>query len=232
VAFQPPSLPGAIGLPMQFVIKTTEPVRALNEVSQRSWREALKSGMFIFLDTDLKIDQPQSTVEIDRDKAAQLGLKMSEVGGALARLLGGGYVNYFSLDGRSYKVIPQVAARSRLNVDQLLDYYIATIDGVPVPLSTVAEDHDQDGAGIAEPLPAAQFRDHVQGVRARRLAGRGARSTCRTWRDDLPQGYTIDYAGQARQFVQESSGFIVTFGFAMIIVFLRWRRCSRASAIR
>ena len=66
---------------------------------------------------------------IDRDKAAQLGLKMSDVGGALGAMLGGGYVNYFGLDGRSYKVIPQVQQRYRLNTDQLLDYYIATVDG-------------------------------------------------------------------------------------------------------
>ena len=94
--------------------------------------------MFIFLDCDLKVDNPQGNVIIDRDKTAQLGLKMSDVGGALASLLGGGYVNYFSMSGRSYKVIPQVQQRYRLNTQQLLDYYIRTGDGTPVPLSTIA----------------------------------------------------------------------------------------------
>ena len=89
-------------------------------------RRALKSGLFIFLNTDLKIDQPQATVDIDRDKARSSGLKMSDIGGALASMLGGGYVNYFSLDGRSYKVIPQVQQRFRLNTDQLMNYYIRT----------------------------------------------------------------------------------------------------------
>jgi multidrug efflux pump len=95
--------------------------------------------MFIFLDSDLKFDNPQTSIVIDRDKTAQLGLKMSDVGGALAAMLGGGYVNYFSMSGRSYKVIPQVQQRYRLNAQQLLDYYIRTGDGSTlVPLSTIA----------------------------------------------------------------------------------------------
>ena len=160
---------------MQFVIGTTEPFERLNDVAQQFLQDALKSGMFIFLDSDLKIDNPQVNVTIDRDKTAQLGLKMSDVGGALAAMLGGGYVNYFSMSGRSYKVIPQVQQRYRLNPQQLLDYYIRTGDGSPVPLSTVARDRDQDRAGIAQSFPAAQQRDHPGRDHAGRGAGRRAR---------------------------------------------------------
>ena len=110
VAFQPPPLPGSFGLPIQFVIQTTEPFERLNDVAHEFLDAAVKSGMFIFLDTDLKLDLPQAVVTIDRDKTAQLGLKMSDVGGSLAAMLGGGYINYFNLAGRSYKVIPASAA--------------------------------------------------------------------------------------------------------------------------
>ena len=220
VAFQPPPLPGSFGLPVQFVIGTTEPFARLNDVSQQFMQEALKSGMFIFLDSDLKIDQPQSTVEIERNKTAQLGLKMSDVGGALAAMLGGGYVNYFSLDGRSYKVIPQVEQRFRLNTQQLLDYYIRAADGTPVPLSTVAHittktvpeslNHFQqlNGAvisGVA--MPGVALGDALKYLQD--LAAR-----------TLPPGYSVDYGGSSRQYVQESSGFLATFGFALIIIFL------------
>ena len=220
VAFQFPSLPGAFGLPVQFVIKTTDPPLRLNEVSTAFLQDAQKSGKFMFLDTDLKYDLPQSIIEIDRDKAAQLGLTMSQVGSALSSLLGGGYVNYFSMDTRSYKVIPQVARRSRLNVDQLLNYPIATIGGVSIPLSTIASirtetipetlNHfqQQNSATLAGVMsPGVSLDDAL--VYLRGLAAR-----------DLPQGYSVDYAGQARQFVQESSGMLATFGFAIIIVFL------------
>ena len=220
VAFQPPPLPGSIGLPVQFVIGTTDPFERLNDLAQQFMQEALKSGMFIFLDNDLKIDQPESTVEIDRDKTAQLGLKMSDVGGAMAWMLGGGYVNYFSLDGRSYKVIPQVQQRSRLNTDQLLDYYVRTSDGTPIPLSTIARvttktvpeslNHFQQlnaatVSGVASP-------GVTQGDALKYLKDLAART--------LPQGYSIDYGGPSRQFVQESSGFVTTFAFALIIIFL------------
>src|SRR6266851_8457447 len=220
VAFQLPSLPGAQGLPVQFVINTTDSFDRLNDIAQQFLQEAVKSGMFIFLDTDLKIDRPQSTVVIDRDKAAQLGLKMSDIGSALASMLGGGYVNYFGLDGRSYKVIPQVQQRSRLNTDQLLNYYIRAADGTSVSLSTVAKivtktipeslNHFQQLnsatiQGVAFPgVAQADALDYLKNLAAR----------------TLPQGYTIDYGGPSRQYIQESGGFVVTFAFALIIIFL------------
>jgi len=220
VAFQLPPLPGSQGLPIQFVIDTTDSFARLNDVSQRFLQEAIKSGMFLFLDTDLKLDNPQSTVVIDRDKTAQLGLRMSDVGSAMAWMLGGGYVNYFSLDQRSYKVIPQVQQRYRLNTSQLLDYYVGSVNGIPIPLSSLARittetvpeslNHFQqlNGAtilGVAAPGVAQEDAlNYLKGLAAR----------------TLPQGYSVDYGGVSRQYVQESSGFLVTFGFALIIIFL------------
>jgi multidrug efflux pump len=218
--FQPPSLPGAFGLPIQFAIKTTEPASRLNDVSQAFLHEALQSGMFMFFDTDLKYDLPQSVIEIDRDKTAQLGLTMNQVGTSLGGLLGGGYVNYFSMDTRSYKVIPQVERVSRLNVEQLLNYPIAMIGAVPVPLSTIASIR---GETVPETL------NHFQQLNAATLSGVMSPGVSL---DDalkylqglaartLPQGYSVDYGGQARQFVQESTGVMTTFGFAVIVVFL------------
>ncbi len=218
--FQPPSLPGAFGLPIQFAIKTTDPAARLNDVSKQFLGEALKSGMFMFFDTDLKYDQPQSVIEIDRGKSAQLGLTMSQVGTALGGLLGGGYVNYFSMDTRSYKVIPQVERVSRLNVDQLLNYPVGNINGVPIPLSTIATIRSET---VPETL------NHFQQLNAATLSGVMAAGVSL---DDalkylqdlaartLPQGYSVDYGGQGRQYVQESGGIMATFGFAIIIVFL------------
>jgi multidrug efflux pump len=220
VAFQPPSLPGAFGLPMQFAIKTTESPARLNEVSRAFLDEAVKSGTFMFFDTDLKFDLPQSVVVIDRDKAAQLGLTMNQLASSMGGLLGGGYVNYFSMDTRSYKVIPQVERNSRLNAEQLLDYPIATIGSVPVPLSTIASLRTET---VPETL------NHFQQLSSATLSGVMApgvslADALKYLQDlaarTLPQGYSIDYGGQARQFVAESTGVLGTFGFAIIIVFL------------
>jgi multidrug efflux pump len=219
-AFQPPALPGSIGLPVQFVLVTTDPFERLNDISQQFLQQALQSGMFIFLDCDLKIDNPQSNITIDRDKTAQLGLRMSDVGGALASLLGGGYVNYFSISGRSYKVIPQVQQRFRLNPQQLLDYYIRTGDGALVPLSTIATVSTKT---VPESLNHFQQLNSatIQGVAMPGVAQGDALAFLESLSARiLPQGYSIDYGGLSRQYVQESSGFATTFGFALVIIFL------------
>jgi multidrug efflux pump len=218
--FQPPSLPGAFGLPIQFAITSTEPAARLNEVSQEFLSTAAKSGLFMFIDTDLKFDLPQSVIEIDRDKAAQLGLTMTQVGNALGSLLGGNYVNYFSMDTRSYKVIPQVERLSRLNVDQLLNYPVANVGGVPVLLSTIAS---------IRPVTVPETLNHFQQLNSATLSGVMAPGVSlddalkylqRLAAKTLPQGYSVDYGGQGRQFVQESGGIMATFAFAIIIVFL------------
>ncbi len=220
VAFNPPSLPGASGLPIQVVVTTTDGFDRLGEVSDQLLAGAVATGRFIFLDNDLKIDKKQSTVHIDRDKTAQLGLKLSDVGGALGALVGGGHVNWFSLAGRSYKVIPQIMQRYRLTADQILNTQIRTADGSMVPIRTVATivdetmpqslNHFQQAnsatvSGVAYPgVTTGEALDAIREVAAK----------------VLPAGYSLDYAGTSRQFVQESSGLVNTFLFAILIIFL------------
>jgi multidrug efflux pump len=205
---------------MQVVIGTSDGFDKLNEVAAKFLQEALDTGLFIFLNNDLKIDQPQASIVIDREKTSLLGLSMSDVGGALSSLLGGGYVNYFSLDGRSYKVIPQVKQEARLNTDQVLDYYMRLSDGTMVPLSTVAR---------IETRTVPESLNHFQQVNAATISGVVAPGV--TTGDaiaalqdlaqrTLPAGYTLDFGGASRQYVQESGGFVTTFAFALIVIFL------------
>ena len=220
VAFQPPALPGAQGLPIQFVLKSTQPLAQLYPQAQRFLADAQASGMFLFVDSDLKYDAPQQMIEIDRDKAAQLGVTMSQIGNAMGGLLGGGYTNYFSLGARSYKVIAQVQQTSRLTVDQVMGFQIATINGVPIPLRAVAS---------VRQMTVPESINHFQQINAATISGVPALGVSQaaalaTLQDlvkrDLPGDVLIDYAGPLRQYVQESSGFIATFGLAMIIIFL------------
>ena len=231
--FQQPSLPGARGYPVQFAIKTTEPAARLNEVSQAFLKTLSQSGMFMFFDTDLRIDAPQSVIEIDRDKAAQLGLTMSQVGAALTSLLGGGYVNYFSMQTRSYRVIPQVERVSRLNPAQLLDYPIAMIGGVPVPLSTIATIRSET---VPETL------NHFQQLNAATLSGVPSQGVSQAdvvkYLQDLaartlPQGYSVDTGGQLRQYLQPNpAASWPPSGLPSSSCSSRWRHCSRAFEIR
>jgi len=219
-AFQFPSLPGSGGLPLQFIIKTTESFENLNEVAQQVLAKAQSSGMFFFIDTDLKIDKPQSTVTLDRDMVTALGLTQQDVGSALGSALGGGYVNYFSIGGRSYRVMPQVAQQDRLNPEQVLDYHIRTAGGSMIPASTVASISDKivpESINRFQQLNSAT----IQGVYAGGISQKQVLDfMANALHEVAPSGYTMDYAGPSRQFMQESGGFVFTMLFAIVIVFL------------
>ncbi|SEK09451.1 efflux RND transporter permease subunit [Paraburkholderia diazotrophica] len=219
-AFQFPPLPGAQGLPVQFVISTTEPFENLNEVSQAVLNKARESGMFLFVDSNLKIDKPESVLLVDHDKVASLGLSQSDVGHTLGAALGGNYVNYFSIAGRSYKVIPQVLQTDRLNPSQVLDYYLRTPDGSVIPASTVTH---------LKQTIVPESINHFQQLNSATISGVLAPGISqgevldflrKATTDVAPTGYTADYSGLSRQFVQESGGFVITLLFATIIVFL------------
>lgn len=218
--FQPPPLPGSSGLPVQFVIQTTDSFRVLNEVSQQFLQDAKSSGMFMFVDSDLKYDNPQAMLEIDHNMASQLGLTMTDIGAALSSMLGGGYVNYFSLEGRSYKVIPQVEQAYRLNTDQLESYYIRTASGLPVQLSTIVKISYRTiprSINHFQQLNAAV----ISGVLVPGISlGQGLEQMRALAQKSLPNGYLIDYGGPSRQYIRESSGFLLTFAFAIIVIFL------------
>lgn len=220
VVFPKPPLPGSSGLPIQFVIGTTGDFRALNEIADRLLEKALNSGLFIYIDKDLKIDKQQAKIVIDRDNAALLGFNMQQIGNLLASSVGGSYINYFDLQGRSYKVIPQVLRAERINYDQLLNYYIKTPSGVPIPLSTFAK---------IETSVVPETINHFQQLNSATISGvampgitqgRAIEALQQFAKEVLPQDYSIDYAQQSRQYIQEGSALILTFIFALIIITL------------
>jgi multidrug efflux pump len=219
-AFQFPSLPGSRGLPLQIVIKTTEPFARVNDVVQAVLQKARASGMFFYIDTDLKIDKPQTTVEVDRDLLTTLGLTQQDLGASLTAALGGGYVNYFSIAGRSYKVIPQVLQTDRLNPSQVLDYYIRTPDGSLLPASTVTRQKTEtvpEGISHFQQLNSATiFGVYSPAVSQKQVLDFMKQAILET----APTGYQVDYSGPSRQYIQESGGFVLTLLFAIIIVFL------------
>ncbi len=219
-AFQFPALPGAQGLPVQFVINTTEPYYSLNEVSQAVLDKARKSGMFFFVDSDLKIEKPQDILVVDRDKVAALGMTQQDVANELSSAMGGGYVNYFSVAGRSYRVIPQVLQVDRLNSDQILNQMIRTPSGALVQARNVAH--------IERRVVPASI-NHFQQLNSATIAGvktpfvseaEVIQFLSDALKEVAPVGYSIDYSGPSRQFVKESGGFVTTMLFAIVIIFL------------
>jgi multidrug efflux pump len=221
LAFAPPALPGSTGgPPLQFIIRSTGDYQSLAGVLDQMQTAARESGMFIFVDSDLKFDTPQVEFSIDADKANRLGIRMQDVGASLSTLLGGNYVNRFNLYGRSYQVIPQVPRQYRATQDWLTRYQIRTASGELVPLSTIATVNS-----TVQPNALTAFQQlnsaTLSGVPfPGRTLGEAVDFLKEKSKDVFPEGYTYDFNGDARQLVQEGSALTVTFIFALIVIFL------------
>ncbi|MNO57347.1 Efflux pump membrane transporter BepE [compost metagenome] len=217
--FNLPSLPGTgEGLPFQFVINTANDYQSLLQVAERVKKRAEESGKFAFMDMDLAFDKPELVVDIDRAKAAQMGVSMQDLGIALASLLGEGEINRFTIDGRSYKVIAQVERQFRDNPGWLANYYVKSESGQLISLSTLVKVHER-----ARPRQLNQFQQlNAVIISGMPIASMGeAIDTVRTIaEEEAPRGFTFDYAGASRQYVQEGSALLVTFGLALAVIFL------------
>jgi multidrug efflux pump len=219
-AYVPPYLPGADGLPIGFVLQSTGSFKQLGAISDAFLARARSSGLFAYAEKDLKIDQPQSTIVVDRPKLSLTGLTLNDLGVSLNAMLGGGYTGYFSADQRSYKLEPLAMRRFRLNADQLLDYPIRQVNGAMVTLRSVARVADsvvpesiahfqQLSATTISALPAPGV---TQGQAYEYLRGLAAQM--------LPAGFGTDTVGSLRQFVQETNGFAATFALGAVVTYL------------
>lgn len=220
-AIVPPPLPGGgNGTPVQFVIKTTSDFQSLFDVANKLTDKAKNSGLFIYVDNSLKFNQPQIEFTINRAKASEMGLNMQVIGSSLTSALSGNYVNYFNLQGRSYQVIPQLERKYRLTAEQLGQIYLKTINGTMVPLSTVVTP-----VAKVQPNAATHFQQlnsaTIQAVMMPgKTLGEGLSFLQNEAKDVLPKGFTYDFGGTSRQFMQEGSALIFAFIFAIVIIFL------------
>jgi len=220
IPLTPPPLPGGGDFPVDLVIASAAEPEQLREYAGQLVQKAFASGMFIFADADLKFDQPQTEVVFDRDKLRSQGVDLSQAGRDLSTLLGGDYVNRFSIQGRSYKVIPQVKRGERLTPDQLADMYISGSENKLVPLSTFATLRTTTG-----PRELKKFQQlnavRIQGVIPPPVPLDQALSFLENEaRQILPQGFTIDYAGESRQLRTEGSRFLGVFLLSAVLIYL------------
>jgi multidrug efflux pump len=220
ISLVPPPLPGGGTFPVDFVIASTAEPQQLVEFANQLIGKAYASGLFMYADSDLKFDQPQAEVVFDRDKLRAQGVNLSDVGKDLSTMLGGNYVNRFSIQGRSYKVIPQIKRADRLTPDQLENIYVTGAGGKLVPLSTFATLKT-----TTEPRDLKRFQQlnavRVQGVIPAGVSLDSALKVLETEAAKiLPQGFTVDYAGESRQLRTEGGKFLFTFLLSAILIYL------------
>jgi multidrug efflux pump len=215
----PPALPGGSDFPVEFIVASTDEPEQILEYVREIHARAMESGRFAFPPIiDTKIDQPQSEFKIDRDKASTLGLDLREVGADLGSLVGGAYVNRFNIDGRSYKVIPQIERSGRLNADQLEDIYVKGPGYDLIQLSTIASIEES-----VQPRSLNRFQQFnavkMSGVYMGPLDD-GLTFLEEAAADILPDSYRVDYAGESRQLRKEGNTFLPAFMLAVVLIFL------------
>jgi multidrug efflux pump len=215
----PPALPGGGQFPVEFILASTAETDRILEFARQIQRKAAQSGMFAFPPLiDVKIDQPQAEIIIDRDKAADLGLDLQQVGADLGSMVGGDFVNRFDIAGRSYKVIPQIRRTDRLNPGQLKNIYVTGPQGQLVPLSTIATIRNS-----TVPRSLNRFQQlnavKISGVAVRPLDEALAFLEAEA-AQILPKGYVVDYSGESRQLRNEGNQFLPTFALAIALIFL------------
>ncbi|MCK5770664.1 efflux RND transporter permease subunit [Algiphilus sp.] len=218
---QPPPLPTpGQGYPVEFVLKSTQSPEIVSETSDEVIKRARETNKFFYVSSRQRVDQPETVVDVDREKAALLGIDMQQLSADLASFMAGGEVNRFALDGRSYRVVQQVQRTDRLNPSQLADFHIRAGNGELIPLSTVATLRDEVTPRLitraqqlnADTIIAVPRPDISQGEALETLEGIA--------REVMPDGFQVDYSGTSRQYVQEGQAMLTTFAFALIIIYL------------
>jgi multidrug efflux pump len=220
-AFPRPSLPGTgRGLPFQFVLVSDADYAELDGLASQLIGKGMASGNFMFLRKSIDLARPRTTIQVDRDRAGALGIDMREIGRSLSLLVGDGYVNRFSLAERSYKVIPQVARKYRLDHETLNDYYVRSSAGGLVPLGNLVRFEQS-----VEPSARTQFQQLnsiiVEGLMAPGVPLGDALAYLEGEASALlPPNVTWDYLGEARQYTRQGSALVVTFFLSLLVIYL------------
>ena len=219
--FAPPSLPGTGGgLPISIAIQSTGPADQVFDLAEQIKNEAQASGQFIIVQNSLSFNAPQTTVTIDRDRAAALGVQVSDIGTTLGLLTGGASIAKFDRDSNSYDIITQVPDNYRSNPEKLGDFYVRSTDGQMIPLSSVVNISTN-----ASPAAIEQFNQlNSATLSALPLptvtTGQGLQKLVEIANSKLQEGYFLDYSGQSRLEVEQGNTILIAFGLAVIVIYL------------
>ena len=206
--------------PINFVIVTSASYEELQDVTGQFLSELAKNPGLTNVDTDLKLNKPELSVEVKRDKAADLGVPVETIGRTLETLLGGRQVTRFKRDGEQYDVIVQVADSDRRNPDDIRDIYARGRDGSMISLDNLV--------GVSETIAPREL-NHFGQRRAvtitANLAPGYTMGEALNFMDGianriLKPGYAVDYNGQTREFRQSSSSLALTFILALAFIYL------------
>jgi multidrug efflux pump len=216
----PPSLgQSPIDKPVQFVLQTSAPYAELQKAVDQLMAAARGNPGLVNLDTDLKLNKPELHVDVNREKAADLGIPVESIGRTLETMLGGRQVTRFKQNGKQYDVVVQIGEENRLTPSQLTRIYVRAKSGQMVPLSNLVT--------IAETVAPREL-NHFNKLRSATITATlapgyalgEALAFLKAEADKLPSSIVNDLAGQSREFRTSSGGLYVTFMLALLFIYL------------
>ncbi|WP_126975390.1 efflux RND transporter permease subunit [Frigidibacter oleivorans] len=219
--FAPPTLPGTGGgLPISVVIQSIHDPERVVEVAEEIKARAEASGQFIVVQNSLAFDAPEAVVTIDRDRAASLNVPISEIGGTLGILVGGGAISEFDRESNSYDIVTQVPRDWRNNPERLGDFFVRAADGSMVPLSSVVRIETQATTAAIEQFnqlnSATISALPLPGV----ATGTGLQVIIDAANEIMPEGFFLEYSGQSRLEVTQGNTILIAFAAAVVVIYL------------
>ncbi len=214
-----PALPGVDGAPIQFVLTSTEDFKTMSQIAAKLKAAAMKSGYFLFVDDDLKFNKPLVQININRLKAAEIGISMQDISSSLGAALGGGDISRFAMQGQSYPVITQVRQQDRMQPKDIANLYVKTAAGKMVPLSTIVTLSMKVTPNALHQMQQLNAVT-VMGVLVPGKSMGQALEYLRTKTHEIAAQVTVDYLGPSRQFYQEGYRFIYAMVLALMMIYL------------
>jgi len=215
-----PPLPSAGQFAVELVVTAPATVEEMEPYAQKLLEAAYASNLFLFADTDLKLDFPQTHFELDRDRIADLGMTVEDVSQQLSTYLSGDYINRFDLDGKAYRVVPMVEDSGRLDAEMVRQIQIQTPGGATVPFSSLATLEERIGPRVLSKFQQRNSFTIYAGVIPAYTKEQGLRAVEDAAAAILPDNYVVDYAGESRQIRQEGNTLFGALVFALAFVFL------------
>ncbi len=217
----PPSLgQSAIARPVSFVIVTSAAYAELQGITDQVLAEVAKNPGFVNVDTDLKLNKPELSVLVDRDKASDTGVQIEAIGRTLETMLGGRQVTRFKRDAEQYDVIVQTADADRATPRDINSIYVRGRDERMIPLGSLVRVNE-----TVSPRELNHFAQRRAVTISANLAPGYTQGEALAFLDGvsrriLPPGYATDYAGQSREFRTSTASLALTFILALAFIYL------------
>lgn len=218
--FEPPTIGSRFaGQPLQFVIQSSD-FDSLVAIIPAFLREANNSKMLAFVDANLKVNKPELRITIDRERAAQFGVSVEEIGRTLQFAISGQRYGYFIMEGKQYEVIGQVTREYRNAPEILENLHLRNREGSLIPVSNVISIEESVSPATIFSYDRYYAATISAGITQGYTLGDGIGEMEKIAADVLPAGFSTSLAGQSRDYAESSSSLMIVFILAIVIIYL------------